>query len=722
MSRQNQPELPSKIYAEAVVRSVTGASLLRFSSLVTSENVVQFQAEPNLVTLAVKRLQAAGFEILEVGKASISIDAEPEVYERSFQTNLEAVERPVLKEMSQPSTATLINSVDDKPFGEIDTSDTIWNEVLDGIAINEPVYYSQPRSPAIAPPATTKKYLNVPDDVAQGLNATPVHQQGITGKGVRVVMIDSGWYPHPFFRHRKYKVNVVLGPGATDPERDDSGHGTGESANVFAIAPEAELTMLKFDVALEGKFKNVTSVAALKRAIEQRPHIISCSWGSDQRNSQLSPQDKVLAAVIARAVREGIIVIFAAGNGSWGFPAQHPDAIAVGGVYKHLDGSLKGCLEASNYASGFISPVYPGRQVPDVCGLVGQLPDAAYIMLPIPPDSWRDRVRAVVGDGTLPSDGWAAFSGTSAAAPQLAGVCALMKQVDPSLSPARVKQILQRTARDVVEGSSNPVAGGYRAREGLDLATGSGLGDAYEAVEAVKTFTNEKCCEDCVSSDRTNQNISNIYLTSKVRKPMYSDFPKLQKKLDELRWKFEKELQATIDEYGLEDVELRISEANFIPRSPVTKSAYHLREILDDCLDKSGKIIQLDTIDEEHISAAEGLLKLGKYQGTAIDVLTQVLQLKLDANTKKNLVSKDSSLKEKAEQKQNYIKNIRKLASETLSKCGSEIAMFDVNSKDESASSYDGIACNTQTNRCVYFNTQTGKYEDAGRSCKNGTC
>ncbi|HEY9729870.1 MAG TPA: hypothetical protein V6D50_25760, partial [Chroococcales cyanobacterium] len=223
MSRPNQPELPCKVYAEAVVRSVTGASLLRSSSLVTSENVLQFQAEPNLLISAAQRLKAAGFEILcniaEAGKASISIAAAPEVYERSFRTTLEAVERPVLKEMGQPSTATFINSVDGKPFGEIDTSDTIWAEVLDGVAIKEPVYYAQPPEPAIAPPETTTKYLNVPDDVAQGLNATPVHQQGITGRGIRVVMIDSGWYPHPFFRHHNYKVNVVLGPGATAPER-----------------------------------------------------------------------------------------------------------------------------------------------------------------------------------------------------------------------------------------------------------------------------------------------------------------------------------------------------------------------------------------------------------------------------------------------------------------------------------------------------------------------
>ncbi|HEY9295751.1 MAG TPA: S8 family serine peptidase, partial [Phormidium sp.] len=358
-------------------------------------------------------------------------------------------------------------------------------------------------------------------------------------------------------------------------------------------------------------------------------------------------------------------------------------AIAAGGVYKHLHGSLQGLLEASNYASGFISPVYPGRLVPDVCGLVGQLPDGAYIMLPIPPDGLRDRVLSVVGDGTLPSDGWAAFSGTSAAAPQIAGICALMKQVDPSLSPARVKQILQQTARDVVEGFSNPGTGGHRAREGLDLATGYGLADAYEAVEAVKAFTNENCCVDCASSERTAQNLSNIYLTSKVRKPMSSEFPRLQKKLDELLWQFEKQLQATIDECGLEDVELRISEANFIPRSPVTKSAYYLREILDDCLDNSGKIIQADQIDEEHIAAAEGLLKLGKYQGSAIEVLTQVLRRRLDETTRDNLVSRTLSLKKEAEATQKQLKNLRKLASDALSKCSSEIVMFDNNSKSD---------------------------------------
>jgi subtilisin family serine protease len=638
---------------------------------VTSENITQFYAEPQRVELAVKRLKEAGFEILDVGKALISIAAAPEVYERSFQTTLEAVERPAIKEMGEISTATLINSVDDKPFGEIDTAKSIWYDVLDGVAINEPVYYTRPNTPTTDPPEKTSKYLNVPDDVAQGLNATLVHQNGITGKGVRIAMIDTGWYAHPFFKQHNYQVSVILAPGSTDPERDDSGHGTGESANILAIAPEVELIAIKADIAIEGKLANVNSVAAFKTAIEQKPDIISCSWGSDRRNAQLSPQEKLLAAVVARAVYEGIVVIFSAGNGQYGFPAQHPDAIAVGGVYKHLDGSLKGKLEASNYASSFVSPIYGGRQVPDVCGLVGQLPYGAYIRLPVPPGSQVDLGRSASGDGTLPADGWAIFSGTSAAAPQLAGICALLKQVNPNLSPARIKQILQQTARDVTEGYSNPNTGGSRASPEVDLATGYGLADAFAALEAVKAFTPKKCFDDCPSSDRINQSFSNIYPTLKTRKPMSSEFPKLHKKLDELLWKFEQDLQAAIDKNEIEEVELRISESSFVPRSPITKIAYSFRAILygdkkingenEGCFDAEGKV-DSSKITEAHISAAQALLKLRRNQETAINVLTKALLIP------------GRTAPDKA---------IKKLAAETLSECSSEIAMFDTNSKNE---------------------------------------
>ncbi|PWE69613.1 peptidase S8, partial [Bacillus cereus] len=253
----------------------------------------------------------------------------------------------------------------------------------------------------------------------------------------------------------------------------ESGHGTGESANIFATAPDVDFTMVKFN--------DISSTGTFNSAVQLRPDIISISWGSDLRDAtEFSAADQVFAATISAAVAQGITVVCAAGNGHWAFPGQHPDVISAGGVYMHADGTF----EATPYASGFSSPLFEDRNCPDVCGLVGLPPGARYIMLPVEPNDEIDTTFSggthPNGDETRNNDGWAAFSGTSAAAPQLAGICALIKQASPNLSPAQIREVLKETARDIISGSSS---GGHRAAPGVDLATGYGLVDAYAAVK-----------------------------------------------------------------------------------------------------------------------------------------------------------------------------------------------------------------------------------------------
>ena len=199
---------------------------------------------------------------------------------------------------------------------------------------------------------------------------------------------------------------------------------------------------------------HVNLTGGFNAAVGLAPDVISCSWGFDIRNGPLSAANQALAASVAQAVADGIVVVFSAGNGHYGFPGQHPDVISAGGTYMDPNGKLR----ASNYSSGFESRIYTGRKVPDVCGLVGQVPAAAYIMLPLEPGDEIDATsyggRHPQRDETKRDDGWAAFSGTSAAAPQIAGVCALIKQACPALGPADVRDILKRTARDVTEGSN----------------------------------------------------------------------------------------------------------------------------------------------------------------------------------------------------------------------------------------------------------------------------
>jgi len=221
----------------------------------------------------------------------------------------------------------------------------------------------------------------------------------------------------------------------------------------------------------------------------QNPDIISISAGSELRNkeskkelSNLPRNLRALEAEILHAVASGIVVVVAAGNGQFSFPGMMPDVISVGGVFEDRSHDK----QASDLASAYDSKIYPGRHVPDFCGLVG-MKDDRYIMLPIPSGCLIDIAKAAdPKSGTTTNDGWAAFSGTSAAAPQIAGVCALLKEKNPHLTPSDIKTVLRCTARKVSIGNSNPKS----THNGIPLkalegATGAGLVDAFRAWQAV---------------------------------------------------------------------------------------------------------------------------------------------------------------------------------------------------------------------------------------------
>jgi hypothetical protein len=477
------PVLPPLVYASASVHSVGGMSVFQTQGFITSQNVTSFYNNAYLSQIAVQKLKAAGFEVLAVNEIAISIAAPPETYEKAFNTKIVAEERPVIKEMGVQTTATFVECPETAMNGFIDTRKTNFADCLEGVAISEPVYFMS--NPTAFAPTKTYWHLDVPAGVSLGLNADKAHRMGVTGKGVNVVMVDSGWYKHPFFAERGYKAITppILGPSAANPDRDESGHGTGESANIFAAAPDVKFRMVKVNF--------VNSLGAFNTAVAMNPHIISCSWGGDNRTpNSLSANDLLLGTAISNAVNRGIVVVFSAGNGHFGFPGQHPDVISAGGAFMNPDGSTR----ASDYASGFISPNYPNRRCPDLCGLVGMKPQAAYIMLPIEPNDQIDiglssgGAAHPFGDETSDKDGWAAFSGTSAAAPQLAGVCALIKQVKPNLTPFQIREILKKTARDVTTGNCNTSSSGAAATVGNDLATGAGLVDAFAAVQLAMTL------------------------------------------------------------------------------------------------------------------------------------------------------------------------------------------------------------------------------------------
>ena len=212
------------------------------------------------------------------------------------------------------------------------------------------------------PPRVNYYHLEL-DAMAGLLNVAQVHQQGTTGKGVRVVMVDTGFdHRHPYFVSKGYNTSVDLAPHATNDLTDLNGHGSGESANLLAVAPG--ITFIGIKVENDSDPRNGASMLeGFQQALLHNPQIISLSMGYDLRagdGTQLSELPNNMAALeaeIQAAVAKGIIVVFSAGNGHFSFPGMMPDVISAGGVF--VDG--QGRMQASDYASAFHSKIYAGR-------------------------------------------------------------------------------------------------------------------------------------------------------------------------------------------------------------------------------------------------------------------------------------------------------------------------------------------------------------------------
>jgi subtilisin family serine protease len=343
--------------------------------------------------------------------------------------------------------------------------------------------------PSPIPPSVSRFHLRVPDDVALGVGATGAHQQGVTGEGVVVAMVDTGHFRHPFFTAHNYNIQPAVSMIAgADPTKDVVGHGTGESANLFAVAPGVTLRPYR---AADNQGHLVAAIAGFLRAKQDRPAVITNSWGGDDPYppSPLPDAHEIAWALeIRHAVEQGIVVVFSGGNGQFSVEPQVPGVIAAGGTYMTQDLSYM----ASDYASGYASPWFPNVQVPTVCGLVGLRPRAQYLMLPIQPNCIIDVDESQPSlpddpssDGTTSTDGWALFSGTSAAAPQVAGAAALLCSLRANLTPAEVTQALSESALDITAGRCHPRLN-FVAGPGRDLATGFGLINASAAVDWVR--------------------------------------------------------------------------------------------------------------------------------------------------------------------------------------------------------------------------------------------
>ena len=225
-SKAEPSSLPDKIYAEVAVRSNGGVSLFDFDEPITPQNVEQFWSRDRDLIQAMSWLNDEGFDVLSEprdGEATLSVRASPEHYEKACKGKMELVEvrYPVGRRSYQDITHIHFIGESKKyaqSLGLIDGQDTKMGEVIEGIDIVTPfqIFQTPPHSPD-EPPEPNYRHLSVrsasgpqmgvssvPRSVEDALRAGKARELGVTGKGVHVVLIDTGHdKSHSFFKDLK---------------------------------------------------------------------------------------------------------------------------------------------------------------------------------------------------------------------------------------------------------------------------------------------------------------------------------------------------------------------------------------------------------------------------------------------------------------------------------------------------------------------------------------
>jgi serine protease AprX len=305
------------------------------------------------------------------------------------------------------------------------------------------------------------------------IDAVKVHNIGISGRGVLVGMLDTGfrWREHEALQNRDViaEYDFIQKDSITENQTGDAAsqdsHGTYTFSDVGGFK-EGQLVSPAFNasfmlakteyVPTETNIEEDNWVAGIEWMEQYGVDVVSSSLGYnefDATDAYGNPQHSYTyadlngrtatttkAAVIA--MRKGVVVCNAAGNeagNSWHYlitPADADSIVTVGAV-----------SSSKIYASfSSVGPTSDGRIKPDVAS------QGVSTYCAVPP-------------GKVSSYG--SFNGTSLATPLVAGVAAMILSAHPELTPVQVRDALRNTASN----ASTP-----------NDSIGWGIIDAYKAV------------------------------------------------------------------------------------------------------------------------------------------------------------------------------------------------------------------------------------------------
>jgi subtilisin family serine protease len=269
-----------------------------------------------------------------------------------------------------------------------------------------------------------------------------LHKLGFTGRGIRIGMLDTGYYlHHPALKHLADSSRIIATYDFINSDEDvedlsvadqQRSHGTYTLSALAGYVPDtligpaynSEFVLAKTEIEdQEIKVEEDFWVAGIEWAESLGVDIVSSSLGYNDWYTWTDMDGNTALCTIAAdiAVSKGVVVVNSAGNErnkSWHYiiaPADGDSVIAVGAV--DLEGNI-----SSFSSAGFQSDFQNGKIKPDVCAC---------------------------GVGTYCANMYGNYSyvnGTSLSAPLVAGACALILQVYPDWSPIQLRRSLWKTA------------------------------------------------------------------------------------------------------------------------------------------------------------------------------------------------------------------------------------------------------------------------------------
>ena len=322
-------------------------------------------------------------------------------------------------------------------------------------------------------------FSQMPGRIGKITRSENLWNQGVTGRGVTVALIDTGVYDHPDLAGRVVHCEDFSHEANTEAHCADTfGHGTfmagliagngSVSGGTFkGTAPEVNLVSVKL-AGFDGATDVSNVLAGLQWVVAHKDtyniKAVNLSLGSD------SPQSYLLSPLnyaVERAWKAGITVVVSAGNSGSGNrtilkPADDPLVITVGASND----------EETIQVSDDHVPVFSSRGPTRSDGLAKPdvvAPGVHTVSLRSPGSA----IDQAYGETAVLRNQYFRGTGTSMSAAVVTGVVAQIVQANPKLSPDQVKYRLMSTARRIATTDK--------------YAAGKGEIDAYAATRSTST-------------------------------------------------------------------------------------------------------------------------------------------------------------------------------------------------------------------------------------------